>query len=221
MSLEELDEHERAERVREWVRKNVGSIAIGLLAGIGAIYGVEQWSHQQERNAGRAGDEYRAYAEALEKKDVSATATLSKAVRDKYPSSPYAALAALNDATAAAQNGKIDDAIASLIWAEQQTSMPELEQLAMLRRARLLTATGKHDEALQLAGKIAAEGFKALADEIRGDALHALKREADAVKAYDEALVGLDAASPRRSFVEMKRDDLAGVKDLAGSKAGS
>ena len=37
MSLEELDEHERSERVREWVRKNVGSILIGLAAGIGLI----------------------------------------------------------------------------------------------------------------------------------------------------------------------------------------
>ena len=70
MSLEELDEHERSERVREWVRKNIGSIALGLVAGIGAIYGLEQWNHHRQRNAGLAGDDYRAYAEAVTKKDA-------------------------------------------------------------------------------------------------------------------------------------------------------
>ena len=215
MSLEELDEHERSERVREWVRKNVGSILIGLAAGIGLIYGLEQWSHHRNRTAGLAGDDYRAYAEAVEKKDAAAVATLGKTLRDKYPDSPYAALAALNDAAAAAADGKPDEALASLAWAEANVTMPELKELAMLRRARLLLATDKSDQALALASQISAEGYKALAAEVRGDALLALKRNAEAVTAYDEALMGLDAASPRRQLVEMKRDDLATTK--AGS----
>ena len=215
MSLEELDEHERSERVREWVRKNIGSIVIGLAAGIGLIYGVEQWTHQRNRTASLAGDEYRAYVEAVEKKDELAIATLGKTLRDKYPSSPYAALAALNDAATAAAAGKNDEALASLAWAEANVTMPELKELAMLRRARLLVATGKAEEALALATRIAAEGYKALAAEVRGDALLALKRADEAATAYDEALVGLDAASARRELVEMKRNDLATVK--AGS----
>lgn len=215
MSLEELDEHERSERVREWVRKNVGSIAFGLLAGIGAIYGVEQWSHHRDRTAGQAGDDYRAYADAVEKKDATAAATLGKTLRDKYPDSPYAVMAALNDAATAVTAGKVDEALASLAWAEKNASMPELKELAMLRRSRVLVDAGKHDEALALASKIESEGYKALAAEVRGDALLALKRASEAVAAYDEALVGLDAASARRSLVEMKRDDLAGTK--AGS----
>jgi predicted negative regulator of RcsB-dependent stress response len=215
MSLEELDEHERSERVREWVRKNVGSIAIGLLAGIGAIYGIEQWSQHRDRNAGLAGDEYRAYSEAVEKKDATAVATLGKSLRDKYPNTPYAVLSALNDASAQLSEGKRDDALASLQWAEQHAPMPELKELAMLRRARVLVDAGKNDEALALASKVQAEGYKSLAAEVRGDALLALKRTSEAMAAYDEALVGLDATSARRQLVEMKRDDLAGTK--AGS----
>lgn len=215
MSLEELDEHERSERVREWVRKNVGSIVLGVIAGIGAIYGLEQWGAHRERNAGLAGDEYRAYAEALTKKDVSAVTTLGQGLRDKYPDSPYAALSALNDAAASVAEGKSDAAIASLEWAEAHATMPEMKSLAMLRRARLLLAAGKADDALGLAKKIDADGFAALAAEVRGDALLQLKRQAEALKAYDEALVGLDSGAARRTIVEMKRDDLAGIK--AGS----
>lgn len=215
MSLDELDEHELSERVREWVRRNIGSIAIGLLAGIGAIYGLEQWSQHRNRSAGLAGDDYRAYAEAVEKKDAKAVTTLSKSLRDKYPGSPYAALVAMNDAATSVQDGKLDDALASLVWAEKQTDMPELKELAMLRRARVLVATGKAAEALELAGKVQSAGFKPLAAEVRGDALLALKRGSEAIGAFDEALVGLDATSPRRALVEMKRDDLAGLK--AGS----
>lgn len=215
MSLEELDEHERSERVREWVRKNVGSIALGVMAGIGAIYGIEQWGAHRQRSAGLAGDEYRAYAEAVTKKDATAIATLGKTLRDKFPDSPYASMSALNDASEAVAAGKSDEAIASLEWAESHATMPEMKSLAMLRRARLLLAAGKADAALEVAKKIDAEGFKPLAAEVRGDALLALKRQTEAVAAYDEALVGLDSGAARRSIVEMKRDDLAGVK--AGS----
>ncbi|MBL0030555.1 MAG: tetratricopeptide repeat protein [Rhodanobacteraceae bacterium] len=215
MSLEELDEHERSERVREWVRKNIGSIALGLVAGIGAIYGLEQWNHHRQRNAGLAGDDYRAYAEAVTKKDATAVATLGKSLRDKYPDSPYASMVALNDAATATSEGKTDAALASLEWAEAHATMPEVKTLAMLRRARLLVATGKAEAALELAKKIDGEGFKPLAAEVRGDALLALKRNSEAIGAYDEALVGLDSGAARRSIVEMKRDDLAGVK--AGS----
>ena len=115
----------------------------------------------------------------------------------------------------ATSEGKTDAALASLEWAEAHATMPEVKTLAMLRRARLLVATGKAEAALELAKKIDGEGFKPLAAEVRGDALLALKRNSEAIGAYDEALVGLDSGAARRSIVEMKRDDLAGVK--AGS----
>jgi predicted negative regulator of RcsB-dependent stress response len=219
MSLEELDEHERSERVREWVRKNAGSIAFGLAVGIGAIYGIDQWNKHRDRSAGEAGDEYRSYAEAIEKKDAAATATLAKRLQDKFPDSPYATMAALSEAAAAVGEGKNDEALASLAWAEEHATMPEMKELAMLRRARVLLATGKSDQALALAEKIKTDGYKPLADEVRGDALLALKRNADAVAAYEQALVGLDTTSARRSLVEMKRDDLAGVAPASAAVA--
>ncbi|MBK6436308.1 MAG: tetratricopeptide repeat protein [Rhodanobacteraceae bacterium] len=212
MSLEELDEHERSERVREWVRKNIGSIVLGLVAGIGAIYGMEQWGHYRQRNAGLAGDDYRVYAEAVIKKDATAVATLGKSLRDKYPDSPYASMVALNDAATAVTDGKTDAALTSLEWAEAHATMPEVKSLSMLRRARLLIAIGKADAALELANKVEGDGFKPLAAEVRGDALLALKRNSEAIAAYDEALVGLDSGATRRSIVEMKRDDLASTK---------
>lgn len=212
MSLEELDEHERSEHVREWVRKNIGSIVLGLVAGIGAIYGMEQWSHYRQRNAGLAGDDYRVYAEAVTKKDATTVATLGKSLRDKYPDSPYASMVALNDAATAVTDGKTDAALTSLEWAEAHATMPEVKSLSMLRRARLLIAVGKADAALELANTIEGDGFKPLAAEVRGDALLALKRNSEAIAAYDEALVGLDSGATRRSIVEMKRDDLASTK---------
>ncbi len=212
MSLEELDEHERSEHVREWVRKNIGSIVLGLVAGIGAIYGMEQWSHYRQRNAGLAGDDYRVYAEAVTKKDATTVATLGKSLRDKYPDSPYASMVALNDAATAVTDGKTDAALTSLEWAEAHATMPEVKSLSMLRRARLLIAIGKADAALELANKVEGDGFKPLAAEVRGDALLALKRNSEAIAAYDEALVGLDSGATRRSIVEMKRDDLASTK---------
>ena len=121
-------------------------------------------------------------------------------------------MVALNDAATAVTDGKTDAALTSLEWAEAHATMPEVKSLSMLRRARLLIAVGKADAALELANTIEGDGFKPLAAEVRGDALLALKRNSEAIAAYDEALVGLDSGATRRSIVEMKRDDLASTK---------
>lgn len=212
MATELLDDHEQSEVARKWVRNNIGWILLGLAAGIGAIWGVEKYQDWRADALDRAGQQYGLYLAAVEKKDAAEIKKLGSALRSNYPESPYAALSAMSEAEKVlAAGGKVDNAIASLQWAYDNSKFDELKDLAALRLARALLDAGKLDDAMKLVDGVKANGFSAQAAELRGDIQLAQGKPGDARTAYEQSLAELDSSSPRRRYVEMKRDDLVGV----------
>ena len=107
-----------------------------------------------------------------------------------------------------------DDAAANkaLHYAYDRAGIGALKTLAGLNLARSEIAQKKAQDALTLLDSLPEEGYAALRDELRGDALSALGRSADARSAYTDALTHLDANAANRAFVQMKLDNLAGVE---------
>jgi predicted negative regulator of RcsB-dependent stress response len=116
----------------------------------------------------------------------------------------YADLAAMRLAQAQVDAGKEDAAIATLRGAKADAS---LQPLVQLRLARLLTATGKAEEALKIVG----EASDSASVEARGDAFMALGKRDQAREAYLKALTGMDVAAPQRRLVELKLTDAGGT----------
>lgn len=209
MATELLDEHEQSELVRNWLRNNFGSIILGLVGGIGAIWGIGKYQDWRAESLDRAGQQYSLYLAAVEKNDADEIKKLGSALRNDYARSPYAVLSAMAEAEKALSDGsKVDAAVASLQWAHDHAEFDELKALAALRLSRALLAAGKLDQAATLVGTVTSKGFSAQAAEVRGDILLAQGKSTAARTAYEQALVELDSASARRSLVEMKRDDL-------------
>ena len=223
MSTELLDDHEQSELARSWMQNNFAWILLGLVAGIGAIWGVEKYQDSRVVAMDRASQQYTQYLAAVEKNDADEIKKLGGALRAEYPDSPYAALSAMSEAEKTlAAGGKVEDAVASLQWAHQHAEFGELKDLTALRLARTLVDAGRLDEAQKLVDEVKSKGFAAQAAELRGDIQLAQGRPADARTAYDASLAELDGTSPRRRLVEMKRDDLAGAAAAAAAapKAG-
>jgi hypothetical protein len=65
------------------------------------------------------------------------------------------------------------------------------------------------------------EAFDALYADLRGDVLVAAGRAADARVAYETALSKLDPKSGYRSYVQVKRDAIAGPDKVAAGTAGA
>lgn len=212
MALELMDEHEQSELVRSWLRRNLNAIVFGVLGGIGLIVAWHQWQAMKVDHGAKAQDAYRSLVEALERKDAAAAEPLFASLRADYDDTGYAAFAALREAQFAIDQGKPDEALEALEWARSKASLPELRDVASLRLARLKLAQGDAQAALTLAEGVKSPGFAGVSAELRGDALRALDRAADALGAYDEALAALDVTSPQRATVQMKRDDLAVAK---------
>lgn len=212
MAFEVLDEHEQGELVQKWLRENTLSILIGVGLGLVLIFGWQQW--RSHRNAHRldAATQYQVFRDDLTKKDVDSAKAIAAKLQSDYADTPYAVLASMLLASDDAARGDETAANKALQDAYDHAGIGALKTLAGLNLARSEIGQKKAQDALALLDKLPEDGYAALRDELRGDALSALGRAADARSAYTDALTHLDANAGNRGFVQMKLDNLAGAE---------
>ena len=217
MSLELMDEHERGERVRAWLRQNGSSIVTGVTIGLALIFGWQWWQRNQVEQRLTAATQYQALNDAIERKETDAVSAISEELVKSHPKSPYTVLALLNLADTRLSAGDVEGADKALERAAATTSEPALLGLANLRRARVALAKKDGEAALKHLDVVPADLYAGLAAEVRGDALRTLERNDDARAAYKSALTLLDTGAPNRRIVEMKLADLGGGKEDVGA----
>ncbi|KFN47014.1 YfgM family protein [Arenimonas metalli] len=206
--MDQIDEYEQGERVRAWLRNNGSSLIGGVALGLACLGGWQWWQGQQANEKVQAAVEFRAFNQALEADEAAKAEAHATVLAQEHPESIYPALVALKQAERLHGEGKDAEAIAALDALDTAKLDPMLAELAQLRAARLLLASGKPEEALK---RLSAESaFPSVAAEIRGDAEMALGRRDAARSAYEQALATLDLAAPTRSVVEMKLTDAGG-----------
>jgi predicted negative regulator of RcsB-dependent stress response len=209
MAIDELDEHEQGERVRQWLRQNGASIVLGIGAGIAALAGWNYWQNAQREHTAKAQLEFQSLLEAETRGDAAAVEKAAATLRGEFAKTPYGALAALNQARDALRKGDHAAAEAALEWARgARVGVPALAELVELRLAQVKLAKGEAQAVLDVLARIKDGQYKGPAAELRGDALVALGRPEEARAAYEDALAALDQGSPQRDFVVMKRDDI-------------
>lgn len=214
--MEIYDQHEQSERVRSWLKDNAAAILTGVVIGLGAIFGYHQWQNHQVRHVYTAAELYeraRLDAEAAQAAtDPTAPAPAAPAdpegldavrsqLRNEYPKSGFAFLAALEQAETQLAAKDLAAARASLVWARDNSKEPALKSLASLRLARLELADGKPDDALKVLDALTGNDFAAQRAELRGDIQGALGHADQAKAAYVEARDAPGGNSPR---LEMK-----------------
>lgn len=212
MAFDVLDEHEQGELVQKWLRENALSILIGVGLGLLLIFGWQQWRNHRATHRLDAATQYDVFSANLDKKDVESAKAISAKLQSDYADTPYATLSALRMADNAAARGDHDAAHAALDSAYQHAGIDALKTLSGLYLARSDIARKKAQDALDLLDKLPAQGYAALRDELRGDALAALGRKDEARTAYTDALTNLDANAPNHAFVEMKLNDLGSAE---------
>lgn len=195
-----LDEHEQSVRLQQWLRKNGGSILLGLLLGLGLLGALNWYQGHRARQGMAAADGYTAAVEAINAGSADAAAKV-----DVIGTPAYKALAMLHLARSQVTAGKSADAIATLKKIE--TKDTELRELTDVRLARLYTETGKAKEAIALlAQRKTPDALEAL-----GDAYAADQQLEPARKSYTNALTHMDAASASRQVVELKLTQVGGT----------
>ncbi len=207
-----LTDQQQAEHVKGWLQQNGLFLVAGVVLGLGALFGWNQWNRYQERKAEEASALYETFLQAVRANRLErAEADMSTLAAD-YGSSPYADQGRLAMARLYLEQGKPDKAAEYLQQVVSTAVSPEFRNIARLRLARVLTFQEKYDQALKALTDPGSKAFAPAFHDVRGDVYYAMGKSAEARSEYEQALNGAVAATViDRAYVQAKLDDLGGA----------
>jgi predicted negative regulator of RcsB-dependent stress response len=215
-----VSEREQIAEVRRFIRENAPWALAGVLIGVGALVGWQQWQAWRERQSLAAGQKYGLVLDALTRNDRDAATRLVAQLRQDYARTPYVDLAALALARYHVEFNELADAERELAAVMSSSRDQELKVVARLRLARVQRAEGKPDDALAtLAAAPSGAAQAAALAEVRGDVLRDKGDQAGALAAYQVALAAPPEAGVNRALIALKSADLGAAP--AGPTAGA
>lgn len=199
-------EEEQIEALKKWWAENGWALIIGVVIGLGAIFGWRGWQTHQALQSEAASDIYVQIVSDVRKQRYETARTHAEKLMQEYGSTSYALFASLMLAKLDAEAGNIESAINHLQWVINETDETALEHLARIRMGRLLLAEDKPEAALSLVEKIETQQFVVSYQELMGDIYTRLGRTADAHNAYQLALAAIGNNVNEDSLLQLKFD---------------
>ncbi|ADT70211.1 MAG: putative negative regulator of RcsB-dependent stress response [Pseudoalteromonas tetraodonis] len=194
-------EEQQAEAIKRFFRENGLSLALGVIVGLGGLYGWKAYNQNQITTAEQASD---AYTKLVESDDVLASAD---AFISENKDTQYATLAAFVAAKEAVDAQKLDVANEKLSWIVSNVDNAQLKAIATTRLARVQIAQQQYDDALTTLNSPLPEAFNANIAELKGDIYTQQGNKEQARVAYQAAVdAGGLTSNP---LLQIKLDDLA------------
>ena len=187
-------EDEQVEALKKWWKENGKSTLATIAIAIAGVFGFQAWQQQQQAEVDAASAVYQNLLLATGEQNAEATMEqrltanhLANTLKADFPSSTYARFAALHKASLAVTAKDLTSAEEELRWVLASKPSAEIAVQTRLRLARVLSAQGNHDAALQqLLGD---SGANANAyEEVKGDIYLAQGNKTEAALAYQKAL---------------------------------
>jgi predicted negative regulator of RcsB-dependent stress response len=206
--LSAYTEQEELEKLKAWWKNYGPALLIGVVIGVALLFGNKYWKEHKERQREEASGLYEQVLDAQRRGDAQAVRSAGAKLVQDYDATPYASMAALAVARAAAEAGDLAGARAQLEWVLAHGHDAAVQHAARLRLGRVLLAMGEVDRVLALVAEKDPAGFRSEYLELKGDALLSAGRRDEALAAYQDALKharpGAGAA-----MLNVKLDDLA------------
>ena len=205
-------EEEQVEALKKWWQENGKSAVIGLVVGLGAIFGWRMWQEEQLRQAEAASEMYQQMVIAVrDDNDPDQAQKTAEQILNDHESTVYAVFAKLLLAKLAVDAQDLESATEHLRWSLDNNHGGSLEHLIRLRLARILLARDKSDAASSIINVKQTGQFGAAYDELHGDIKH-LDGDIEAARiAYQQALTKTQASRNDISVLEIKLDELGRI----------
>ena len=210
MAAYDLEEQEKIDDLKAWWQQYGSTITVGIVLACIVIGSVQGWRWWAGRRAADASVLYQAVSDGVRKSDPAKVKDAMTELADKFGGTAYAPRAALLYAKVLFDAGDKAGAKAQLAWVIEHADEDELKAIARYRLAEIVLDEKQYDEALRTLDAKRPASFNGLYADLRGDALTAAGRPAEARAAYQEALATLDPKSPYRAYVQVKLDAAGG-----------
>ncbi len=201
-------EKEQLEAIKSWWKDNGRVVVVGLVLGLGGIFGWTTWQGYAKAQAEKASITYEQLVNWASAQDYERADELAEVLMRDYPNSAYAALGSLIRANSAVAQGRLDEARGYLRWTLDNARQPALKHLATLRLARLAYDQADFEGALALLDAGGPGTLGAAFEEARGDIMAAQRRVDEAQRHYRQAMDDPRLSPTSRERLSMKLDDL-------------
>jgi predicted negative regulator of RcsB-dependent stress response len=213
-----LSEQEQVQRLREWWRENGWFIVGGVVLGVGALFGWNQYQSYLTSRAEAAAALYLELQTAVEDGDEDEALALSDQLNSDYSGTPYSDQGGLAMGRLFMESSEPERAATALRQVMETTADPELALIARLRLARVLSYMDNNSEALALIEAVDAGRFRGRYSEVMGDIYAADGDMERARAAYGQALTDSEPGLVDRALVQMKLDDLSRRADVSAAQ---
>ncbi|UCG72435.1 MAG: tetratricopeptide repeat protein [Chromatiales bacterium] len=217
-----LTDQQQAEIVRNWLRENGWVILVGLVLGLGGLFGLNEWRDYQASRNSLASQVYEELVNAvLDSRPVRA-AELEAQLVGEFARSPYVDQGRLAMAKMHMDRNEAEEAAGYLQRLIDDTDDEGMQRIGSLRLARVRIQQQKYDEAIAaLSGIDENSAFAGRYHEVRGDAYYAQGQVEDARREYEAALGTVSSETLNRGLVQVKLDSLGEARPAEPATAES
>ena len=201
--MENLDsEKEQLEQIKGWLQENGLSIVMGIVLGLGGVYGWRGWQSYQADVAEEFSARITTIETHISEERYDQAVNQAQQVIAEAGNDLYVDMSRLLLARAHVSQGELDQAAKPLADVVAEKDSP-LNMIATLRLARIYLAQAKLDEASQLIPSTLDGAYARAFAELKGDLALARGQDDLARTSYEQA-ISLANNDPSSQFLQMK-----------------
>lgn len=200
-----LTPEEQDERARQWLKDNAFALIVGIVLGLGLVFGYQYYKTQQRIKAEQASDVYQKVLGALQNSGLAEISTDIEQLKKDFSASPYTAKATLLYAKQLADKD-LNSAISEYDWVIANAAESGVKQAALIRKAKALIGLNQLDQAAAIANsELKSGGYTSFYQDILAS-IAVKKGDNQAARShYKVALAALEnTGDPYRRILELK-----------------
>lgn len=205
-------EEEQVEDLKRWWEKNGKFVIVVGIVVIASTVGVKVWQDFELSTSNKASAQYEQMMQEFADGKTDSVIQRGNDIVSKTPDLAYAVLSAMTVAKVQVDKENYDEAAKQLNWALLNAKDEKMQHIARVRLAKVLIAQSKFDEAMPHVNFAQQGAFSSQYLIAKGDLFYK-KGEMESAKTAYKAAVDDTRISPQlKSFIQIKLDDIGGMK---------
>ena len=206
-----MTEDEQVEALKRWWKRYNGIITVLFSVVLLIMAGFKYWTWHEEKVTQQASNTYEHLMLAFSNHDNKGIRGYANQLITDYGNTVYADAARLTLAKLYVARENYTRAQDQLIYVASHSKMPALQQVAMIRLARIFAANKAYDKALVELAKVKDTTYLPVVNELKGDIYAATGRYEQAVSFYRQAISDVQTKGMGNLFLEMNTNELAAL----------